>query len=187
MGIWRRGIWFQSPAFNRQVTLPHFTSHIVTPRMTDPLRIIPTPCQEWTPQKPCVQLAPPQDRIVQTKVGTWPPVIHSDSSPAPIIWNSDGNNQSVWISLKCRDYQVSAFFPSGLLRGRRWWMTGRTRKRDRKGAFPRSLVCVHSPFPDQLLSAIRFDEIPSVLIRSTDVLPNLPWIGFCHLQPKRYN
>ena len=27
---------------------------------------------------------------------------------------------------------------------------------------------------DQLLSAIRFDEIPSVLIRSTDVLPNLP-------------
>lgn len=41
--------------------------------MTDPLRY-PTPCQEWTPQKPCVQLAPPQDRIVQTKVeeGTWP-------------------------------------------------------------------------------------------------------------------
>lgn len=64
--------------------------------------------------------------------------------------------------------------PSGLLRGRRWGMTGRTQKRDGKGAFPRSLVCVQSPFPDQLLSAIRFDEIPSVLIMSTDFLPNLP-------------
>jgi len=75
---------------------------------------------------------------------------------------------------QCRDYQVSASFPSGLLRGRRWGMTGRTQNRDRKGALPRSLVYVQSPFPDQLLSAIRFDEIPSVLIMSTDFLPNLP-------------
>ena len=102
MGIWRWASGSKFPLLT--VKWPCLISHLtlsVTPRMTASLRIIPTLHQEWTPQKPCVQLAPPQDRIAQVKVGTWPQVIHSDSSPAPIIWNSDRNNQSAWISLLC--------------------------------------------------------------------------------------
>lgn len=102
MEIWRQASCskFLLLAIKWHCLISHLTLS-VTPRMTDSLRIIPTLCLEWTPQKPCVQLAPPQDRIVQIKVGTWPQVIHSDSSPSPIIWNSDRNNQSVWIGLLC--------------------------------------------------------------------------------------
>lgn len=116
-GNLKAGNLAKSPAFNRQVTLPHFTSHIVTPRMTDPLGNYPYPLPRVdTPEALCTTSPSPEAQIVQTKVGTWPPVIHSDSSPAQSFGIQMEITSPVWISLKCRDYQVSAFFPSGLLR-----------------------------------------------------------------------